>query len=643
MATRRRRLATLLEALLLGEGEEGVAPPAEMVEALEELREAVEALSAVGGADRLLEASRALPWLAAYLDWAERGKSAQEVAEALRDWGALSALEATMVAEQLDRLSAQRREEAVRRRPRRMAAEKDEAVALFSRLAEAQRGLAELVHIEDDAALRDALFARTALLPVAVDLLQRPGHRSTTLGRRLEGLVGGWADAGDGPDQPSPHVKRSRPLTLLARLAQGHGGMPAPLDRLDDQARRFEQTLVTDLGDRGVLDAVKAAMLHGPLAVGARSAPRQPALGWQLSVFHRDPALEALAEALIEARWRALAVVRGQAGLEALGSWVRYLRGPCLELAESREMTLREATHYAHYALHVLNLCDLASLGLRATHDGTRRALMSLEEELKEFALAGQRRGLRDDQVALERFEMARWRSSGPAAYLAERLARLRGSWRAGLRSGPIGAPARVEDAEILAHSLALVESLPEASDSEALDALATAARRCLILEADWLEQLAAHEVLKLLILGLRLAAARPDDESLLIFDPGPLVRWYADERSGALHRKMFSELLQRSPAHLEAAPQRARCGLRAELLADPTAAARRLTLHFLADEELDALLVLLGSTPDASLRQILESRLASLLNCGLPTTAKGDGQTPAPLESTSRIEDSRL
>ncbi len=230
----------------------------------------------------------------------------------------------------------------------------------------------------------------------------------------------------------------TEPLRLLTAFeSAGFDRLPDGLD-LGDRARRFEQSLATHLAGHGLLPAIRAALAFAPPQPGL--SPREiNRFLVTFDVLADDQPLREPAVALVQIHGVTLRVLRGLAPLSAMAPWIDYLRSPCADFAEGRGMTLREATNFAHYALHLMNLMELAARRDLPSVEPVRAALLDLEEELKEFALAGQREGLTDRQADLHRYDRGRFATEEPSAALVDRIARLCGSWRNGHRPGPPG------------------------------------------------------------------------------------------------------------------------------------------------------------------------------------------------------------
>ncbi|MFP4599400.1 MAG: hypothetical protein ACLFVJ_14170 [Persicimonas sp.] len=615
------------------------------------------------GTDAADELGRALPWLAAFLDFGRDDAGAGELAGRLVDTPAVSTLSAQMIQRRLSS-RAVGHEAALARRavgPRLVdpnganQIEQDPQIAVFAALAETEARLAPLAELPEDE-LRARLMGDSATLAAAVELCEDAADNP--LAERLRRSFVSLRF-----DEPVPAARRrSDSLWILAKLEAADDG-DDPLEQagfeLSRRARGFERGLAQNMNRLELIPAVRAALAFGPgpgegQVAGAEissehSKEKFEAQLRQFAAFRSDPALHQLALALIEVRWLCVDNVCGGAPLKSLSPWVDYLRGACLELAEVRECTLREAMSYAHYCLHLVDVCDFAAMGPDAFNDSTRDALGGVEEELKEFALAGQREGLSDGEADLGRFERARWRRAGEAAYLADRLSRLRGAWRRGTSPGPLGAPPQL-DAEVTAHSLALVESLVGASGEADIASLAGLVENARFVEFLWLEKLEPSHLLKLLAIAAASARDLPgvDISRPFLVDLGPLGRWAGDPERGRLNRRILAALLdQRKMGDIlqgQNEPAALRRGIVGQADAGSADAARpaspTLTMSFVANDELKALLELMGTTTADSgeLQAALEKRLHQVLdNLGDDDASSADAdpsegaQVPAP------------
>ena len=540
--------------------------------------------------EALMEASEALPLVALYDRWAQAQIGPAEVARALHAQGHLSALGADALGRRLERAHHLAASTRVRRAPRALdddALDDDPRREALEQAAEHDRQLRALASLASVQAL-DGLIERAGLLASA---LESPVAE-------LQRLMPPWA------------IDRSAGgLLLLDELERAsEADCPPALAMLKPRSRDFEKSLAQNLESQGLLVAVRAALAFGPCPddeVPSQRELRHYLAGFTL--FAEDPALLALTQALMETRHRMLLHLQGALPLSALKPWTLYLRGECSELADSREIPLREATHYAHYCLHLLNLCDLADTPGLTLRDALRRSLMSREEELRELVLLGQRQGLSDQEADLGRFEQARWRAEGPRAALADRLARLAGAWVHGEAPGPLGANPRLDDPSVEQARKAL-----DIADASA-DALANMARDLHLVGHSIFQTLELEEALRLLALSLALVR----DRGLLHregarVDLRPLADWLSTPGRAPHHRALLRTLLLSASLDelLSADAHNALPGLEVQL--DEASATLRLSLKL--DASLDALLTLLATTDEGDpLVAILTERLRQM------------------------------
>ncbi len=416
---------------------------------------AVAALNLLTETDQatLNSASKALPWLAIFTFWEDDRATADAVAARIERQGLIRHLGAATIRRQLES-AAGCEQSNIRRRPE-IQPWRDRADALAT-LVERDLAMEQLLATEQGERA-DLLIADSALLATALNACNDPGHKE--IAHALEELVPSW----------KLHSNRDA-LEMLAEFeAADFEAAPGAFEHLGQRARRFEKSLADHLRSHDLLPALRIALAISPRE--DQQAPRREEIRRYLarfSVFAADPTLRELALALIITRKRIPGYLRGELPLGALDPWVEYLRGPCAEFAEARGITLREATNFAHYALHLLDLFDLAATKDAVMSDSLRRALMDVEEELKEFALVGQRAGLSDAQSNLARFDANRWHSEGLLARLADRLSRLCGAWRSGHRASPPGSPPVPKD-ELFDQCLKLVTDDREDSRFDAL------------------------------------------------------------------------------------------------------------------------------------------------------------------------------
>jgi hypothetical protein len=586
------------------------------------------------GTDVASELCDALPFLAAFLDWTRGDADPAEVARQLARTPAIETLSSAMIERRLSAHPAGRAERPVMRAPQPENSD-DAQVDAVAELLQTERRLASLLSLSEDE-LRSRLIDDSAALAASLELCEDAADSG--LARRLTTAFPNWDY-----DEPQPvERRRSHALWILSGL-EADDDTPNPLARdgyeLSVRGRGFERGLAQNMGRLALIPAVRAALAFGDDAAGTNdlaSDDEREAFLRQFDVFRTDPALMQLASALIEARGLCIDYVCGGAPLASMSPWITYLRGACVELAEVRECTLREAMSYAHYCLHLVNVCDFAALGPESFNQGTREALTNLEEELKEFALAGQREGLSDGEADLGRFERARWRRSGDASYLADRLSRLRGAWTMGTTPGPMGSPPKL-DQDVTAHSLALIESLVgEASEAD-IASLARLVENARFHDYQWLEHLDAAHILKLVAIAVTVARDLPGVDISRRFDVdlAPMGAWATDSERGRLNRRILAALLDRRPMadilNGCAEPSALRRGIVGQSLLDGSQS--RLVMRFVADPELKALLELMGTTTtaDDDFHAVLEQRLHQMLHRHHDDGACDQDEAPTP------------
>lgn len=580
------------------------------------------------GPETLYAVSEALPWMAAFVSLSSGDITQQEASTELFARGALRALPPSAVTRRL--------REAVQATLRSPAKSVDGPVAQALReSALLDKRLASLLFRADDD-LRAHILGDAELLAAAMELCEEDEGASTEARERLSQLFPRWT---------RPDVRpRSRSLRVLEGLETSwDGGLVARVAGLSERSLRFELSAVDHLRQNDILEAVRAALafaavepefgLRDELEDERAFGSVEPGVLRQFPIFRDDAPLEALALALIEMRGRTIAFVRGSMPFSMLSPWVDFLRGPCAEYAESRDITLREATSFAHFAFHLMNFCDLVAFHRGAANDSVRRALMDVEDELKEFALAYQREGLTDGASDLARFEDARWRSSGALVRLSDRLARLRGGWREGTDSTAMGAPPRVSESQ-LQHHQAILSTLEE--DAPFTDALSNLLAEATVLGVRWLETLNADEIVGLLT---RAAITARDSESVdtsspWVLDVRPLARWATSE-APLLRAEVLDQLMGRiCPGGLLTQPRQtgASMGLTARTSSDDT-----VELAFEPHPELEALLTLLGKAEaGTALSTVLNARLEELLE---PALAEQDPTQELVLSADARDE----
>lgn len=528
-----------------------------------------------------------LPWLAALLD-TEQGVPARDIATNLEARGALSVLNSICVAEELEAGRALESTSDARRE--------------LERIAMLDRRLGELVEL-DPAQARTMIQGDSALITSVVRVLEtsltQPGG-----GESLTHALKNLCDVRIG----GAH-RRSESLAILRDLESSwNGGDRLKACALSERSRRFELSSADHLSEHGFLVAIRAALCFGQDG-GTRpgDAIENDALDTVLSrwpALRDDPALRSLARALCGMRFACLAHVRGAIPLSALSPWVHFLRGACAEIAEARGVSLREATSFAHYSLHLMNFCDLVAYETNSVTERTRRNLMDLEDELKEFALVGQQQGLTDLQANLERYDSVRWKGAEEKVVLCERIARLRGAWRQGIKPAPLGAPPRVDMAEVDAVSRALDHLEREVGQVENL--LGARLGRAYLVHQTLFEDLEIHASLRL----LTLVAVAADGESSFTVDLRPLEAWIAQSEDHtrlvqiALHTLDLDAIVED--------PSRLKCSQGIQITTD---AESDMEVSFRLRPETRAVFILLAADPEPALKSALRQKLMSVFN----------------------------
>jgi hypothetical protein len=522
----------------------------------------------------------AMPWVAALVEL-DDGADARTVAEMLAGRGVIRALGPATVARRLEDA----------RRPRASMGS-TEAGAEQARLTAALRDLALLdrrlasLSVRSDNAIRDEALDDPRLLAAIVELCHEPN--TSEVARRL----GEALRPGASPD--------SGPIALLADLETAwDGGRLRTLSGFAERSRRFEISACDHLRQSGFAEAARAALVYGACLDDEDDLRRRLRL---FTVFAEDRTLENLCVALCQARGGVPGYVRGRRPLGALDAWIHFLRGPCHELAEARDITIREATSFAHFSLHLVNFCDIAA-DPDTAKDSVRKSVMSVEDELKEFALRAQTEGLRDDQVSLDGWDRARWRPLGRGERIAGRLARLAGAWRDGFVEAGLGTtPPRLHE-QVLAGWRSELDTL----DDSLITLLDERFSDVEIVGARVFEAVSPAIALRLLILSL-------DGEPCGRIDLSEAASWFLDPTRRSVAREMLQTIpLARLAKRDESAVD---CGFAAERCGDTT------TVVVRRHPEFEALLVLTADAhvPD-DLRRLAVERLEALLG----------GQPPAP------------
>lgn len=575
-------------------------------------------LAAELGTDAVQRAGESLVWLSLFAHWQAGEISAAELGHELMSRKTVGFLPESMVQRRLAKVEALRVPTVLHRAPReghlQIVQSGQEEVEVLVELHRLDAMLQEALACED-AELMNLVFSESLLLGAALELRNADDAQSKPLraaSERLKKLFG----------EGSAHQVAA--LEILAEVESGEfEKVPAAFSQLSERSRRFELSLAQNMAHHGLLGAVRAALGFGTTSGNTWQ------LGW-LDAFSGDDELAELARVLVEMRGVCHGYFSGALGIEALKPWVMYLRNGCMEFADSRDLTLREATGFAHYCLHLVNLCDLGGRGARVVNEETRRALMDIEDDLKEFALSSQRAGIRDSQVDLSAFERGRWKRRGDSAYIVDRLARLTGGWRAGVRPGPVGAPARL-DSEVLVESQALMDEIivglnraMPGNEASAIGTMAAVLRNCAIQGAEFFEIMTLEEAFKVLSFGLTTArdTVELDTNQAFSLDVRALLGRGEPQKqdAGTAQRQMLAQVLKRRPldAFFSAggASNVAGVGLVSSVgfKQDETPT---VTLAFEMDEELSSLLALMNhsSSQSVRLRTMLETRLDELLD----------------------------
>lgn len=502
------------------------------------------------GTDALACVGRALPWFAARVD--VENMPPDEVALRLMQRGALGSLGTATVVEHLRGTN-------------------DPATTLAN-LAQLDDSLT-LLRRQSARDIRDTLLHDLELLAVALETIAESDTHLPEIRQAI------------GVRRPDPRALR----VLQALELDPHAEVLAQT-ALSERPRRFEVSAADHLRQNGFWPAVRVA-----LAFDTSDAETLHAF----PTLRDDPPLEQLAHALIAVRGRTLAHLRGQAPLAALNPWVAYLRSGCNELAESRGITLREATSFAHFCLHLMNFCDLVCQAGPATHDDLRRSLMDIEDEVKEFALMGQTAGVDDRRASLAPFDATRWKRLGWTAYAAERVARLAGAWSQGTVPAPMGAPPRVApDASFDARQA--VDNA-DASRPASAHLLSTVLPHVVMLNAHWLERLDAAAITAALYIVLDAVAADVDSHDLVEVDFGPLQSWTDAPVRCQLLEHWLSHVVLKSASHATAA-------------LEITRHAKVYRVDFSPSPTLQAALTLLSAGVDSAHAPYLEALVRNML-----------------------------
>lgn len=516
----------------------------------------------------------ALPWVAALVELTDETEP-EAVAEMLTARGVVRALDHATLASRL-------------REAMKTPSTTFESTCLEARMARALRDLASLdsrlvdLAMRSDAAIRDTLLGDPTLLAAAVSICA--GGDQTEPARRFRTAL-----------LVDDVVLDPAPLMLLCDLESSwNGGTLCNRHGFGERTRRFEISACDHLRQSGMTPAVRAALLFGGVTTHGGDIRRKLRA---FDLFAQDRSLEDLTVALAEARGQVVEFLAGRIPLRTLDRWIRYLRGPCHELADAREISIREATSFAHFSLHLLNFCDLASRTDGAANDDARVAVMGVEDDLKEFALAGQRAGLSDAEVHLGRWERDRWNNVTAEEQLLERLGRLAGGWRTGLVPRADGSSPRLAT-EVLDPWYAAVGRF-DCSD-EQVNVINTRLATMSIRGAEIFEVAKPRHALRLLAMGA-LAATGPG-----VLDFEPALTWFQDPSRRALAEVMLDMVDDAVLVHRRDAS----CGFAAERT--PTGVSITVRRH----PEFEALVVLMR-TPDSAplMRELARDRVEELMS----------------------------
>ena len=400
--------------------------------------------------------------------------------------------------------------------------------------------------------------------------------------------------------------RRARALRALETLEEGD--LPESFDVLDERSRKFEGSLAQNMARHGLRPAVAAALAVG---TGQRDDEAQSEAVYAFGRFRDDAPLAKLARALMAMRGRCVEHLSGRATMRHLKPWVEYLRGPCREFAADREISETEAVSFAHFCLHLMNMCDLAADG-RVT-EPAREALRSVEDSIKEFAMASDRPERSSDE-GLATYERGQWMTRDPANYLGHRLAGLLGGWTRGFNKGAVGAPATF-DTETEAKARAAWETVSDEIGRKPLESFAKILANARLAGASWVQKLEPTDAAKVLMVGMVKARAVPgiNVEEPWVMDLTPLKEW-CEANEGPSIRVLAAYLDRRDPGEIlegQTAPED--LGIVATQKETPPT----LKLTFKADDELQALLTLLDSSRASSgaFWRAVETRLDEMIS----------------------------
>ncbi len=529
--------------------------------------------------DALMQVRDALPWMGAYIEL-EGGASGEFIARELRARGALRCLTDAYVARRLVCTQTPSAQSVVLR----------DLAALDLKLAR--------ISASSDREIRSELLDDVELLTACLEVMD--GEPNSLM--RIRGALGvRIADPGA--------------LRVLTGLETSWNGGTVREANLSERSRRFELSAVDHLRQQGFLVAIRAAL-------GLSSCEIETLHSF--AVFREDPPLEQLTNALIALRGVTLRHVRGMVPLSALNPWIEYLRGPCSDLAESRGITLREATSFAHFCFHVMNFCDLVAVCGNATHDDIRRTLMDVEDEVKEFALMGQSAGHSDQRASLGVFDAVRWKRLGSAVFAADRIGRLAGAWKRGTEPTPMGAPARIGGDVADEARQAVLDGDSVCPGSAHL--VGTGLAHARIVGGDWMERVPPTAIFAgLAVMCVCAREAGVDTSHAFNVDVSDLASWTeTPQRSAVFEQWLSRAALQQamgtgqsqvaisggSSTHQSQGSIRP-SGLIATLVGDGV------RIEFRPSPELEAALTLLSSGVDTTHEAMLAALIQSLIGSG--------------------------
>ena len=178
-------------------------------------------------------------------------------------------------------------------------------------------------------------------------------------------------------------------LCWLAGLESEFDGPVGWLTRsthdLGRRSRRFETSLANQLGKHGFDICARAALTIGDTSFLSASRDYSSTL-CKAKQFAEDKPLRRLTSELLKMRGLCLAYLEGKVPISRLQRWVDYLHKHVDELTESFSVSRREAISFAHYSLHLVNICDLGASDSMPLNEESRTTLLELENRLKELA-----------------------------------------------------------------------------------------------------------------------------------------------------------------------------------------------------------------------------------------------------------------